>query len=75
MPMHGKGKRPVRPLPRHTELAVNLAGSVALFVVATYESKKQSLTPVEFVSCFPKPLIQLDKFLVNFFRSATPQML
>ena len=34
---HGQGKQPVKPAPRHAELAVNLSGSVALFLVATYE--------------------------------------
>ena len=32
---HGKGKGGVRPAPRHAELAVNLAGSIALFLVET----------------------------------------
>jgi len=32
---HGKGKGGVRPAPRHSELAVNLAGSIALFLVET----------------------------------------
>jgi len=32
---HGKGKGSVRPAPRHAELAVNLAGSIALFLVET----------------------------------------
>lgn len=36
---HGKGKKPVRPAIRHAELAVNLAGSVALFLVETWESR------------------------------------
>ncbi len=35
---HGQGKRNVRPATRHAELAVNLSGSVALFLVATWES-------------------------------------
>lgn len=34
---HGQGKKPIRPAPRHAELAVNLAGSVALFLVETWE--------------------------------------
>lgn len=38
---HGQGKKPIRPLPRHAELAVNLAGSVALFLVETWESRNQ----------------------------------
>ncbi|MHB8777525.1 MAG: abortive infection family protein [Anaerolineales bacterium] len=36
---HGQGKNPVRPAARHAELAVNLAGSVALFIVETWESR------------------------------------
>jgi hypothetical protein len=32
---HGQGKRAVRPAIRHAELAVNLAGSLALFLVET----------------------------------------
>lgn len=34
---HGQGKKPVRPAPRHAELAVNLAGAVAMFLVATHQ--------------------------------------
>lgn len=37
---HGRGKRPVRPAPRHAELAVNLSGSVALFLVTTWQERK-----------------------------------
>jgi hypothetical protein len=37
---HGQGKRLVKPLPRHAELAVNMAGSVASFLLATFEAKK-----------------------------------
>lgn len=37
---HGKGKLPVKPQPRHAELAVNLAGSMALFLISTYSSTK-----------------------------------
>jgi hypothetical protein len=33
---HGKGRKPARPLSRHAELAVNLAGSMATFLVATW---------------------------------------
>jgi len=33
---HGQGKRHVKPKPRHAELAVNLAGSVAMFLVSTW---------------------------------------
>lgn len=37
---HGKGAKPVRPAPRHAELAVNLAGAMASFLVATWSSQK-----------------------------------
>ncbi|RQU90194.1 abortive infection family protein [Burkholderia cenocepacia] len=38
---HGKGKVAAKPAPRHAELAVNLAGSVALFLLATLESRQK----------------------------------
>ncbi|HUV29893.1 MAG TPA: abortive infection family protein [Acidobacteriota bacterium] len=37
---HGKGKRTVRPAPRHAELAVNLAGAMSLFLIETYNASK-----------------------------------
>ncbi len=37
---HGKGSRPIRPAPRHAELAVNLAGAMATFLVQTWEQRK-----------------------------------
>lgn len=37
---HGQGKRHVKPAARHAELAVNLAGSVAMFLVATRNARK-----------------------------------
>jgi Abortive infection C-terminus len=37
---HGQGRRPVKPKPRHAELAVNLAGAMAAFMVATWQEKK-----------------------------------
>jgi len=37
---HGKGKSGVRPAPRHAELAVNLAGSMATFIIATAENQQ-----------------------------------
>lgn len=37
---HGQGKLPVKPQARHAELAVNLAGSMALFLISTYSSTK-----------------------------------
>lgn len=36
---HGSGKAGVRPAPRHAELAVNLAGTMATFLLATWESR------------------------------------
>jgi hypothetical protein len=41
---HGKGKAPVRPAARHAELAVNLAGATATFLVATLEARKPNAT-------------------------------
>ena len=35
---HGQGKKLIRPSARHAELAVNLAGSVALFLIETWET-------------------------------------
>ena len=37
---HGKSKASVKPAPRHAELAVNLAGTMAMFLVATWEARK-----------------------------------
>ncbi len=37
---HARGKVAVRPLPRHAELAVNLAGTMATFILATWEQKR-----------------------------------
>lgn len=37
---HGKGKRAVKPAERHAELAVNLSGSMSLFLLATLEHKQ-----------------------------------
>lgn len=37
---HGKGPRPVRPSERHAALVVNLAGTMATFVVETYAAKR-----------------------------------
>jgi len=37
---HGQGKRPVKPLPRRAELAVNMAGIMASFLLSTFEAKK-----------------------------------
>ncbi len=37
---HGKNRAAVRPSPRHAELAVNLAGSMALFLISTWLIRK-----------------------------------
>jgi len=39
---HGQGKKYIKPAPRHAELAVNLTGSMALFLIKTYENKIES---------------------------------
>ena len=39
---HGKGRHPVKPAPRHAELAVNLAGAVCLFLVQTWKARTES---------------------------------
>jgi len=39
---HGKGKGGAKAAPRHAELAVNLAGSMAIFLLATYEAKSDT---------------------------------
>jgi len=37
---HGQGRRPVRPKARHAELAVNLAGTMVAFLVATWKDRE-----------------------------------
>ncbi len=39
---HGKAPRQVKPAPRHAELAVNLGGTMAAFLVATWEARQPS---------------------------------
>jgi hypothetical protein len=39
---HGQGRQPIKPAPRHAELAVNLAGSVAVFLVATHDVRRSA---------------------------------
>lgn len=36
---YGRGKKPVKPAPRYAELAVNLAGAMATFLVAPHEAR------------------------------------
>lgn len=38
---HGKSRLAIKPAPRHAELAVNLAGSMSLFLVSTWDFKKK----------------------------------
>lgn len=35
---HGSSPRAIKPKPRHAELAVNLAGTMSLFLISTYEA-------------------------------------
>ncbi|WP_425992081.1 abortive infection family protein [Brevundimonas sp. TWP2-3-2] len=37
---HGQGKRAVKPAPRHAQLAVNLAGTMATFLIETWAAKR-----------------------------------
>ncbi len=37
---HGQGGNPVRPAPRHADLAVNLAGAMATFLVETWQARR-----------------------------------
>lgn len=40
---HGKGENHPKPEPRHADLAINLAGSLSAFLIATYEERHGSL--------------------------------
>ena len=37
---HGQGKRRVKPRPRHAQLAVNLAGTMAIFLISTWNDRQ-----------------------------------
>jgi Abortive infection C-terminus len=39
---HGQGRQAVKPTPRHAELAINLAGSMAAFLVATWLEQNET---------------------------------
>ncbi len=39
---HGQGKAQVKPAPRHAELAVNLSGTMAIFLISTWNNHKKS---------------------------------
>ncbi len=41
---HGQGRRPVKPKPRHAELAVNLAGAMAAFLVESWMEREGGTT-------------------------------
>lgn len=41
---HGKGKVGVKPAARHAELAVNLAGALAVYLLATWEARSETST-------------------------------
>jgi hypothetical protein len=43
---HGKGKSAPRPQARHAQLAVNLAGAMAMFLVETLDEMKRKNRPV-----------------------------
>jgi hypothetical protein len=38
---HGKGSTGSKPAPRHAELAVNLSGTMAVFLLQTWEARKK----------------------------------
>lgn len=40
---HAQGRKPVKPAPRHAALAVNLAGSMAMFLIETWSESKIDL--------------------------------
>jgi hypothetical protein len=39
---HGQGKQPLKPAARHAELAVNIAGSIAIFLVETHRHRQSN---------------------------------
>lgn len=39
---HGKGKIASRPAPRHAELAVNLSGALAMYLLATWQARQET---------------------------------
>lgn len=41
---HGGGRARIKPVPRHAQLAVNLAGAMTSFLVATWEARKNAPT-------------------------------
>jgi hypothetical protein len=41
---HGKGRIGIKPAPRHAELAVNLSGTLANYLLATWEARNEAAT-------------------------------
>ena len=41
---HGKGRARLKSAPRHAELAVNLAGAMAIFLLATWDARRSNST-------------------------------
>jgi Abortive infection C-terminus/Protein of unknown function (DUF3085) len=58
---HGKGKSPLLASRSHAELAVNLAGSVAIFIISTYESY---LSATKRLDARGDAILRFDKTLV-----------
>ena len=56
---HGQGRKSYRPAERHAALAVNLAGSMALFLMETHEARDAA----EIVSptCVPTEALETSK--------------
>jgi len=44
---HGQGPLRARPLPRHAELVVNLAGNMATFLIETWDARQTAETVQE----------------------------
>lgn len=41
---HGRGKQGAKPAPRHAELAVNLAGAMATYLISTWQARQEAQT-------------------------------
>ena len=68
---HGSGKMKIKPAARHAELAVNLSGSVAMFLIKTLHSKKR--TDASFYG--PPPPIRLHRRLIFHETSHAPLLI
>lgn len=44
---HGQGRRPIKPKPRHAELAVNVAGAMVSFLVQTWKEREEQAQRAE----------------------------